>query len=387
MAEGRRTPVVGGLIGRVVPEVLRNVDTDELLDTLDVDAIVERLDIDAVAARLDLDALMMRLDMDALVDQLDVNKVAAQLDLDALMMRLDMDALVDQLDVNKVAAQLDLDALMMRLDMDALVDRLDVNKVADQLDLDALMEKIEISRIMGRGTQEIAEGSLDFVRRQLVRFDAAINGIVWGLLRRERADFAEGPPELVQPTEEAEVDPSRPVDRRQVSGHYAGVVTRAAALWLDVVGALTGFGLVGAMFTFLLATIFEVDVVLSSTGWLNRVLLVSWMLAWFWLPVAIAGRTAGMLLVGLRIVRRSGRPVRAGRSLVRALMLPVSLVLFLVAFLGVFLGRERRALHDVVADTVVVYDWGRRPAEQPSSLIARAGQLISDNRAPAAEPT
>ena len=39
-----------------------------------------------------------------------------------------------------------------------------------------------------------------------------------------------------------------------------------------------------------------------------------------------------------------------------------------LGLLGLVLGRERRTLHDLVAGTVVVYDWGERQAEQPVSI-------------------
>jgi uncharacterized RDD family membrane protein YckC len=31
-------------------------------------------------------------------------------------------------------------------------------------------------------------------------------------------------------------------------------------------------------------------------------------------------------------------------------------------------GRNRRALHDLIAGTAVVYDWGDRPAQMPAPL-------------------
>ena len=39
-----------------------------------------------------------------------------------------------------------------------------------------------------------------------------------------------------------------------------------------------------------------------------------------------------------------------------------------VGFAGVFVGRERRALHDLAAGTVVVYDWGVREAQRPVTV-------------------
>lgn len=61
------------------------------------------------------------------------------------------------------------------------------------------------------------------------------------------------------------------------------------------------------------------------------------------------------------------------------------------------LGRERRALHDVIAGSAVVYDWGDRPAQLPAPLtrwlerrgvaVAQAPEAPVGHDATAAEPT
>jgi uncharacterized RDD family membrane protein YckC len=69
----------------------------------------------------------------------------------------------------------------------------------------------------------------------------------------------------------------------------------------------------------------------------------------------VAGRTPGMAVMGLRLLRANGRPVRLVQAVKRvgtfyltmglgSLLIPVS--------------ARRRAFHDIVAGTVVVYDWG-----------------------------
>jgi hypothetical protein len=188
--DGARRDLLGGVIGRVAPVVLNRIDLDQ---------VVEQLDVDAIAQRLDLDALMARLDMDALVDQLDVNAIADQLDLDAL------------------------------------VGRLDVNAIADQLDLDALMSRIDMAQITGDVTADVATSGLDLVRRQLVRMDATVDGVFDRLLRRDADSRPDAPKKLQRPPVDdgesvADAAGGAPVRRRDVSGHYAGPVTRVAAL-------------------------------------------------------------------------------------------------------------------------------------------------------------
>jgi hypothetical protein len=48
--------------------------------------------------------------------------------------------------------------------------------------------------------------------------------------------------------------------------------------------------------------------------------------------------------------------------------MPVSFLLLGLGLVGIVTGREHRALHDVVAGSAVVVDFGDRPAELPGPL-------------------
>ncbi len=50
------------------------------------------------------------------------------------------------------------------------------------------------------------------------------------------------------------------------------------------------------------------------------------------------------------------------------IVMPISFLVLGLGLAGIVLGKERRALHDVIAGTAVVYDWGDRPAEVPAPL-------------------
>ena len=125
--------------------------------------------------------------------------------------------------------------------------------------------------------------------------------------------------------------------------------------------------------------ILGVDVNTSNTEnnwWLVSYLV--WAFFYFWVSTAITGRTIGKWFVGVRIVERDASPLRTGPALVRVLVLPISLASFGLGLIGIVIGKERRALHDVAAGTVVVYDWGDRPAEMPAPLtkwLNRQGTL------------
>ncbi len=88
----------------------------------------------------------------------------------------------------------------------------------------------------------------------------------------------------------------------------------------------------------------------AGVGLLNFVFLTAW-----------RGQTIGKWATGLRIVRRDGQGMSVPRSLLRHLVgYPLSLLTLGLGFLIAALNSNGRALHDVVAGTVVVRDTGRR---------------------------
>lgn len=93
--------------------------------------------------------------------------------------------------------------------------------------------------------------------------------------------------------------------------------------------------------------------------------------AGFWL----FGRTLGKLAMGLRVVRADGERPSLGRSIARTLGYLLS-TFFMLGFLAIAVSRQRRAWHDRIARTWVVYDWAARPrlaaAEDIEPLPPRA---------------
>jgi uncharacterized RDD family membrane protein YckC len=152
-----------------------------------------------------------------------------------------------------------------------------------------------------------------------------------------------------------------------VSGQYAGPVSRLVAYAVDVVvmGALLGLGIAATTYAVSLVTDRTFDP--EGSWWLVIVSSV-WSFIYLWVGLAIAGRTLGMLLAGIKVVSRQGQTLSPLAALVRVVTFPLSFLLFGLGFVGIVLGRERRALHDVFARSAVVYDWGDRPAELPGPL-------------------
>ncbi len=145
-----------------------------------------------------------------------------------------------------------------------------------------------------------------------------------------------------------------------LQGHYAGAASRAAAYAVDVAVSTTVFSVGAAAATYLLRLVagIDVDVDRGHAGW--AVGYVAWLAVYYGYGWAATGRSVGGALLGLRVTARDGGPLDVRRALVRVVAFPVSFATAGVGFLGILFGRERRALHDVIAGTAVVYDWEAR---------------------------
>jgi uncharacterized RDD family membrane protein YckC len=360
---------VGRLAGAISNAVLEGLDPDVIVDRLDVDGIVSRIDVAALVARID------------------PNDVVARTDLDALLDGVDVDRLLDRVDVNR---------LLDRVDVDRLLDRADLDRLLERVDVEALVQRAGVPDLVAESTGQMAGSALDLARRQVVALDVVLMRVlVGGVLRRDLDRLPSGPPGLVRPRGgEASGDGDGAGDGRgpggathgpgprapaafEVSGHYAGPLSRLAAYAGDLAAAAASFTAVSAGVAYVLGIVFGIAIEPSRSGpvWLG--MLVAWMFVYWWASTAVAGRTPAMLLLGFRIVVRDGTSWGQRAALVRTLVLPVTTVPFGIGFLGLLLDRERRALHDLAAGAVVVYDWGGRTARLPSPL----GRFLAEHGA------
>ncbi|MGH3170585.1 MAG: RDD family protein [Trebonia sp.] len=154
-------------------------------------------------------------------------------------------------------------------------------------------------------------------------------------------------------------------------GHYAGAASRFAAYAVDVIVSWAAFtlGLAGITFAIRIVTGRSVSWHLGGSIAV-AVVFAAWELTYFGYCWATAGRTAGMALFGLRVVRADGGDLDPWRGVIRALAFPLSIVLCGLGFIGIVAQREHRALHDLLAGTAVVYSWDTRAARLRS--LARA---------------
>jgi uncharacterized RDD family membrane protein YckC len=100
-------------------------------------------------------------------------------------------------------------------------------------------------------------------------------------------------------------------------------------------------------------------------------MLVVWAFFYGSYSLTVRGRTVGKAVIGLRVVRGDGRDLGPGRAVLRVALFSLSLVLLGISMMLTLLRRDRRALHDLLADTAVVYAWDAPAARL--RLLARHG--------------
>jgi len=218
---------------------------------------------------------------------------------------------------------------------------------------------------VAESTSHIATSAMDVGRRQIAAFDYWVNHVVARLMRRPAGSYPEAPPALADASSTSEDEND---DRREVTGHYAGPVARLLAFAFDsLVVTLVYTGTVATV-DWLVRILFDQTVVGQLPGWLSAVMLALWAFVYFFGTLAIAGRTFGMALVGLRVVATEGTTLSPLSALKRTLCEPLSFLFFGLGLIGIVIGKQHRALHDVVGGSVVVVDFGDRPAELPGPL-------------------
>jgi len=382
---------VNGLIERIdLDDAISRIDLNKALAGVDLDELVARLDIDAIAARIDIDGLLARIDPNALLDRVDPDQLLDRVDPDRLLDRVDPNRLLDRVDPDQLLDRVDPDRLLDRVDPDRLLDRVDtdrliantdLNAAADQVDIDRVMDRVDVTSIIDRAgvpelirdsTGQVAGSVLDVARRQIVAIDQVIMRLSARVVGRDFAKQDQSPA-LLNAGESSATTSGRGI----VTGHYAGPLSRLLSFSLDVGIVFLLFTLFSTLVLFLGNRIFGWEGNLSPQQTLvGFLLLLVWAMTYSVGSLVIASRTVGKAVVGLRIVSRGGGPLLGRQAIVRVLVTPIALVTFLVSYAGLFIGREHRALTDVVARTAVVYDWGDRSAEMPAPLtqwIARQG--------------
>ncbi|MFD0364023.1 RDD family protein [Nocardia sp. GCM10030253] len=148
-----------------------------------------------------------------------------------------------------------------------------------------------------------------------------------------------------------------PAPAREYQGRRAGVVTRLAAGFIDLLVVLV---VIAAVYAGIAASSFLINP--TSFHWpeslgrsvplIGFVILTPYLTFCWW----TTGRTYGNALLGLRVVDSRQRKLHLVRALFRALLC----ALFPIGLLWVAISRTNRSIQDLLAHTSVIYDWTRK---------------------------
>lgn len=326
-----------GILGRFAARA-----NDRVLDLVDPDVVLDHVDVNALLDRVDVNALLDRVEVNELLDRVEVNQ---------LLERVDVNALLDKADV---------DALLARADMDALLERVDVK---------ALVDRAGIPEIVAESTGQLGGSALNLFRRPLVGLDEIVFRSLVSLIGRDPNSYPVGPGSLITWVDEHFDERLEDRTAAVKTGRYAGPVTRLLAFAADTFIVTSGFTLVVAGLAFLIRLFVPEFSLPDDTGVWYGVALALWAFFYMWVGLAVFGKTLGKAFLGVRVVTKAGSVVLTGRqAFLRTLTYPLSFAIFGIGLLGVIFNSERRAWHDRLAGSAVVYDWGTRTAVMPTPL-------------------
>jgi uncharacterized RDD family membrane protein YckC len=163
-----------------------------------------------------------------------------------------------------------------------------------------------------------------------------------------------------------------------LQGYYAGFTSRAVAIIIDyAIILLIGFFVMVALKIF-----FDLSAVQRFIQWFNSILpgidrvfseltgprfaaffVITLQYLYFVFFFSTTGQTVGKAVMGLRVVTIDGKRMGVKRSFLRTLCYTISLAPLGLGFLWVLGEDRRRAWHDKIARTYVLYVWDARYEE------------------------
>ncbi|CAB4542284.1 unannotated protein [freshwater metagenome] len=169
-------------------------------------------------------------------------------------------------------------------------------------------------------------------------------------------------------------------------GHYAGAVSRLVAFCCDQAIATICFSIATGSLTYIVTVISPDNYELQIPPSVLTAFFVFWLFLYYSYPWSTSGKTAGMAILGLRVVQRDGSPTTLRCGILRTLMFPLGFITLGLGFVGIITNKEHLAIYDRIAKTAVVYDWDARgarlrflarsaPSSSPDHLTS---QSISD---------
>lgn len=168
---------------------------------------------------------------------------------------------------------------------------------------------------------------------------------------------------------------ARPAHADLVSyqGHYAGSVSRLTAYAIDLALTIAMFYVVLAVISFCVQVVTGHPVQWNKANLVVAIVFAAWHLFYMGYSWAASGRTFGMAVLGICVVRANGTTLDSRHAFLRALVFPLSFLTLGLGFLGILVQHEHRALQDLIANTAVIYAWDARAARL--RFLARQAEL------------
>ena len=153
-----------------------------------------------------------------------------------------------------------------------------------------------------------------------------------------------------------------PAARLNFQDHFAGAASRLTAYVIDVAVSTGVFTLAVAGASFVASVITNQSVSWNRTNIVVTIIYLLWEFLYFAYSWAASGKTFGMALLGVRVISADGAVATPRQAVIRTLAFPLSFLLLGLGFLGILVQHDRRALHDLIAGTAVIYSWDARAA-------------------------
>jgi uncharacterized RDD family membrane protein YckC len=153
-----------------------------------------------------------------------------------------------------------------------------------------------------------------------------------------------------------------PAAQLNFQDRFAGAASRLTAYVIDVAFSTGVFTLAVAGASFVASVITNQSVSWNRTNIAVTIIYLLWEFLYFAYSWAASGKTFGMALLGVRVISADGAAATARQAVIRTLAFPLSFLLLGLGFLGILLQHDRRALHDLIAGTAVIYSWDARAA-------------------------
>ena len=158
---------------------------------------------------------------------------------------------------------------------------------------------------------------------------------------------------------------------QHLRGHHAGFASRFIAFLFDCVISIGVFELTLAAVSFAASVLTGQSIHWSRQNLWVVIAFFAWEFLYYAYSWTASGRTPGMWLLGVQVVGQDGSRAGTRRGFVRTLAFPLSFILLGLGFISILFQHDRRALHDLIADTAVIYAWDAREARLRS--LAREG--------------